>query len=102
MCPASNRFVKYSGKCMVQLVKRLKLEQVVIFKFSTFVRHRHIQCAGAGWKGARAGWARDHSLQYHMYLIPQCCDLKDAVAFVHGDCLMQMVVPKLLSIHDDE
>lgn len=43
-----------------------------------------------------------YGLLYHTYLIPQRCDLKDAVAIAIGNFLRQLSVPKLLSVHDDD
>lgn len=45
-------FVQYSDKDNAQLVEVLKIQQVVIYNFSIFSEHRHIQRAAAGEQGS--------------------------------------------------
>lgn len=85
--------MKHLDRDKAKLVKGIKLEQVVIDKFSISVEHEHVQHAGGGRTG-------DHALRNHSYLIPQGFDLKHAVAFAHGNALKWMAVPKQLSVHN--
>lgn len=86
-------YVKYSDNDKEQLMRRLKLDQLMIDKFSTSVQRGHVQHEGVRLIG-------DHVLPYHTYLINQACNLKDAVDSTYVGTVTPMVVHKLLSVHD--
>lgn len=43
----------------------------------------------------------DHALRCQ-YLILLGCELMDAIAFAYGDFQMQIVLPKVLGVHEDD
>lgn len=48
------------------------------------MRCGHLQYAGADWSAG-------HALQYHIYVIPENVDKKDAIAFTHGTLIGQKI-----------
>ena len=63
------------------------MELINIPPHSVFVGHGHVQHAGAGWTGTE-------NLRYHMYLIPEGHNMKDAVAFAYGWSFRKSTDPK--------
>lgn len=56
------------------------MKEVIIPSDSVFIVHSCLQHTGGEWQG-------EYFLQYHMHLIREELELKDTIAFVHGNDL---------------
>lgn len=55
----------------------LQMRKAVISNYFVFAEHGFVQHYGTGWKG-------DLALRYHIFVIPECFDLENAVGLEHG------------------
>ena len=58
----------------------LEMELITIPPQSVFVGHGYVQHAGAGWNGSGC-------LRYHMYIILDGSNLRDAISYAFGRSL---------------
>lgn len=58
----------------------MRVEEVIISPKAIFIGHDYLQHAARAWEGKYCLW-------YHMYLITEEMELKDAIYFAYGDGL---------------
>lgn len=85
LCPASQTYVYYPKNMRDDLARLLHLDEIRIPPSSVFVDHCYLQQAGSGWNG-------HHVHQYHIFIIRNDYNSKDAVAFSYGSSLKPWVL----------
>lgn len=73
----SHAFLNYDAVRKVVLSNNMEVERIEIPPLSDFLRHVFLQ-------HGNAGWSRKGPLQYHLYIVLERYDHKDAEAFAYG------------------
>ena len=80
IAPGSQKYVHLSDIEKERIAMCLEMELITIPPQSIFVGHGYVQHAGAGWNGSGC-------LRYHMYIIPDGSNLRDAISYAFGRSL---------------
>lgn len=78
VCLASHTYVHYPITGKKKLTEPLRLKEVALPAYSTFVGRGHLQHGGRGWRSF-------HTLRYHTHLITPSYELEDAIAFAYWE-----------------
>lgn len=73
-CLRKHHFIFYRDDAKERMVKILRMEEVITPPDSAFIAHGSVQPFGGEWR-------ENYGLQYHIYLIPEEKQLKDANPF---------------------
>lgn len=85
--PRSQNNIFYSDVKKARLCKVMKTEEVKLLRECVLFGHGKVHHEGSERK-------MNHGLQYHLYVIPEDVDLRDAVALAYGDLMYRNVQNK--------